>query len=398
MQKKHYALFIVIPCLILVLLGAFAVRAYGAKAASAKSSCSWQVVPAPTKGEGVYLDTVASLTANDIWDAGLYRTTGSSGLNKALIENWNGSQWSVIPSPNVGANGSNLNSIAAVSSNNAWAVGRYSDKNLTQHALIERWNGTTWSLVSSPEPSQYGGGLEGITAVSANDIWAVGSYYNNGSISYTLAEHWNGTKWSIVSTPDPQNNGNFLLAADAVSSNDVWAVGGSITSTGATVTLVEHWDGTQWSVVNSPSPEAGYNILTGVSALSASNIWAVGSAYNHHRTSTKTLIEHWDGGQWSIVKSPNVLHAENTLVQVTALTATNVWAVGYILPTPPGSGYQQTLIEHWDGTNWRIVNSPNPGSTNNVLNGVTHVPGSQQVWAVGESGPNYGNPLTTVYC
>lgn len=393
MKIKRYTLLIAIPCLILVLLAAWVVRPAGVKATPVKSSCSWQVVPASTKGSGVHLDSMAALSTNDVWAAGSYRVTGYSGTDYELIENWNGTQWSIIPSPKVGQTGSYLYGIAAVSTNDLWAVGTYTDSTFTGHLLIEHWNGTIWHVVSAPVPSYQGGGLSSVSVVSANDIWAVGTYYNSEYADNTLAVHWNGKQWSIVPTPNPWSDGDYLNAVVAISSNDVWAVGGAFAG-GSDVTLTEHWDGTKWSAVPSPNLSLNLNTLTGVSASSASDVWAVGWT---HESGTKTLIEHWDGSKWSIAKSASVLNAQNLLFQVTALNENNAWAVGYALPKPPHS-YDQTLIEHWNGTKWSIVASPNPGPNNNEFYGVEYVPDSQQVWAIGTSGSNYGNPLTAVHC
>jgi len=392
---KRYTRFIAIPCLILVLLAVFAARTTGAKAASATASCSWHVVSAPTAGQGTHLFDAVALSSSNIWDVGEYLDS-SGDTQQTLIENWNGSQWSIVPSPGVGSNGGSLGGIAAVATNNLWAVGTTSDQSGTRQALIAQWNGTQWSPVPSPAPSQEGGGLGSVSAISASDIWAVGTYYTNGS-NNTLAEHWDGSQWTLVPTPNPQAGGNYLSSVVALSSTDAWAVGGSFSGTGAALTLVEHWDGTQWSVVNSPNPGTGYNDLMGMAALSATNIWAVGNAYNHHKARTKTLIEHWDGAQWSVVKSPNVFQERNFLSQVATLSATNIWAVGYSQNQGGITAPEHTLIEHWNGTNWRMMSSPNPGQNHNILNAVTEVPGSNQVWTIGTEGLYYGDPLTA-YC
>jgi len=184
-----------------------------------------------------------------------------------------------------------------------------------------------WTLVDSPNPlsNNY---LNGVAAVGPNDVWAVGSYYdyNNGSLGGTLMLHWNGTAWTQVpgagGTIDHQG---YLNAVAAVASNDVWAVGYYCPGT-ACQTLIEHWNGTQWSVVSSPN-RPGYNELKGVAVISATDVWAVGySAGNHH-----TLTEHWNGQAWIIVPSPPASDLYNyILTSVSALAGNNVWAVGYM--------------------------------------------------------------------
>src|SRR5437868_6178538 len=192
-----------------------------------------------------------------------------------------------------------------------------------------------WSSVSSPNPGLWSA-LRDVAVVTANDMWLVGNNYNcsGGGCPHTLAEHWDGTSWSLVPTPELGTGDNILYGVAAVSANDVWAVGQNCNQT-----LVEHWNGTSWSVVPSPNPGTGQNFLYGVAAVSATDVWAVG--YYSGRTGG-TLTEHWDGTSWSVVSTPNV---GTQLKDVAAVSANDVWAVGY-------SGYPSnlTLIEHWDGT------------------------------------------------
>src|SRR2546428_12108368 len=82
-----------------------------------------------------------------------------------------------------------------------------------------------------------------------------------------------------------------------------------------------------WSSIASPNVGTGSNFLYSVAAISSSNVWAVGEYGNGNGSST--LIEHWDGKQWSVVASPNVSGtSENVLAGVTAIAANNIWAVG----------------------------------------------------------------------
>src|SRR5205823_1587061 len=121
---------------------------------------------------------------------------------------------------------------------------------------------------------------------------------------------------------------NYLFSVAAVSADDVWAVGTYDANPGHT--LVERWDGAEWNVF--PSPSSGDDLLIGVSAVSASDAWAVG----YHSDSHQTLSEHWDGTQWSIIPSPNVITASASYLYKVAGVATNdVWAVGYYCCSGP---------------------------------------------------------------
>jgi len=151
--------------------------------------------------------------------------------------------------------------------------------------------------------------------------------FNNGTGPQTLIEHWNGTSWSVVSSPNVSGASNELLAVAAVSPTDVWAVGDSNTS-GVEQALIEHWNGTSWSIVSSPSP-GGSNDLRGVAIISATDIWAVGAFFNTASNATQTLIEQWNGTSWSVVTSPNPSSTTNLLEAAAAdKSSGQAWAVG----------------------------------------------------------------------
>ncbi len=180
-----------------------------------------------------------------------------------------------------------------------------------------------WKVVSSPNVGSGNNQLQAIAAITASDIWAVGSSAaDSSSPSQALIEHWNGTQWSVVSSPQPNGWTSDLVGVAAISSNDVWAVGSYVTTTG-TFILIEHWDGTQWSIISGPNPGAYSNNLNGVIAISSSDVWAVGNFAVSNSSSGRTLTEHWDGQQWSVVPSPNVGSNYNTLSSVAAISTTD---------------------------------------------------------------------------
>src|SRR6266851_991175 len=138
-----------------------------------------------------------------------------------------------------------------------------------------------WSVVPSPSPGPSVNDLNGVASISANDVWAVGDFINAQDIPRTLIEHWNGTSWSVVTSPNGSKGSNFLFGVTAVSSTDVWAVG----EFNNTSTLTEHWNGHTWRVVSSPNGGTRDNVLNGVTAVSASDVWAVGDFLDSTSTS-----------------------------------------------------------------------------------------------------------------
>ena len=335
---------------------------------------------------------VAAISTNDVWAVGSYNSgaVGSKTTGLALIEHWNGSTWSVVSSPQV-APSSILMGVTAVSRNEIWAVG-YSF-NGSASPLIEHWNGSTWSVVKGADVGA-SAVLNGITALSANDIWAVGlrSSTGNSSTTSALIEHWDGNAWGVVKSP---SMGTFstLFSVAAAATNDIWAVGNFVySSNDGRGTLIEHWNGSTWSIVKSPNV-GSFSALNAVAVASTKDVWAVGvHEVVGTATNSQALIEHWDGSTWSIVKSPGV-GSFSALFGVVGASASDVWFVGSHGESS-ASDNVMTLIEHWNGSAWYVVNSSNAGRGYNSLLAVALVPGSRMIWSVGAGGPGFNEQRT----
>jgi len=239
--------------------------------------------------------------------------------------------------------------------------------------------GADWTLINSPNANDQANELRGVSAAADNDAWAVGTVYadNTFTKSRTLIEHWDGTRWSVVKSPNINASINILEAVAAVTANDVWAVGIGITGF-STTPLIEHWNGIAWSIVANRGTTVGG--LGGVAVVSANDVWAVGTGRAGDEDST--LILHWNGAAWSHVPSPNVgPEVDNGLAAVTAIASDDVWAVGTQQPTSLTAPHTLTL--HWDGIAWSIVPSANTRQTSgNHLLAVAAV-ASDDVWATG---------------
>lgn len=360
--------------------------AYAASSCTGKNAtCSWHIVKSPNVGQSSNeLYSITAISSHDAWAVGAADAINQQG--ETLTEHWNGETWSVVPNPQLNASFSFFQGVSALSKNNVWAVGTYTNATTSENqTLIEHWNGHVWSVVASPNPTDPypNGNLDSVVAISANDVWAAG-FYSDTTINAvkTLVEHWDGHQWSIVSTPNPASF-NILYSITAVSANNVWAVGSyTLPINGTSSALVEHWDGSQWSVVSMPQVASSNNVLLlSVSALSAKDVWAVGS-YNTASYTSNTLVEHWNGTQWSIVNSPT-LQTSTTLSGVVALSKDNVWAVGNSFDSSNPNGVSTTLIEHWNGKAWSVVSSPNPSGTFATLNTIARLSDTSSLFAGG---------------
>ena len=186
----------------------------------------------------------------------------------------------VAKTANPGTTATHLEGVAALSASNAWATGYTTDSPNEQHgtSLIEHWNGSTWTREKSQNSGKSWNQLNGLSALGANSIWAVGAYFGDGKAYHPLVEYYDGTRWSTQST-DRLKGDSFLLDVSARSASDVWAAGYWDRAQGAALqTLIEHWNGTRWSIVPSPNVVSADNVLSGIVALGASDAWAVGRA------------------------------------------------------------------------------------------------------------------------
>jgi hypothetical protein len=348
----------------------------------------FHVVPTPNENFNNGLQAVSAFSPRDIW------AVGQSTIH------FDGAKWTAFPAPTInGDNASFLGGVADISPTDAWVVGTVGIGQGHTGQVIERWNGTQWNVFPGPSfPAGDQPGLRALTAISANDIWAVGSMLSDGGqILNFLFEHWDGTAWTAKALPASDA---FLFAVSADAMNDVWAVGFTGPENDSSRTLVMHYDGTSWKTVPSPSVGKGASQLNGVVALAPNDVWAVGFSTPvapPKQAATLTLIEHWDGASWSVVTSPNMgpksVFQSNSLQGITAVSPTDIWAFGSS-SFANGSGQQRTLLMNWNGNAWSVAPSPNPttGSflSDILLAGVAPSPGN--VWIVGseDEPPNDG--------
>jgi hypothetical protein len=212
--------------------------------------------------------------------------------------------------------------------------------------LAEHWNGSAWSIVATDNPSFVNNQLSGVTCINTSDCWAVGFALtgNFDQTSQTFADHWNGAAWSIVTTPNTSPlQTNQLGGVSCASSSDCWAVGFGDVVAGVAQTLAEHWDGSSWSIVETPNTNSTNDAFSDVSCLGSSDCWAVGFG-DVVAGVGQTLAEHWNGIAWSIVTTPNTSPSQsNELNGVICNSSSDCWAVGF---GDVVAGVPQTLAEH----------------------------------------------------
>jgi hypothetical protein len=321
--------------------------------------------PAVSAISGI-LNSVAATSASNAWAVG---TAGKTSL--AL--HWNGHAWARVAAP-----GSGLGSVAASSPGNAWAIGQSGTAQLIVH-----WNGHAWTRTPAPLAKA---DLAGVSTTSPGNAWVVGEVVSSGSVR-TLILHWNGQAWKRVPSPSPHpfsNTGDLLTAVHALSAGNAWAVGATISNAAGPVEgLILHWNGRSWASVPGRAvtkPASGG--LDGITATSADNVWAAGC--NCAGGPDGGVIGHWNGHGWAAQRTPVQRKLGAVLFSVGASSRSSAFAVGsYCKSGCTGQhAFYTGLILRWAGSAWKI--SASPGGRNATLVGVAAVsPGS--AWAVGDT-------------
>jgi hypothetical protein len=303
----------------------------------------WKGVP---PGEQGVLSDVAEPAPDEVWAVGR-QSTGTAAVG--VIVHWADSHWTRMTSPaDLDGQYNSLRSVSAISETNVVATGQacLGEQPCTQTAI--RWDGRRWRL----EP-----GLEGITVIDArnpSDAWAVGAV-RHGFFSYTaLIKHWDGARWTRVPCPNPGDGGTLLSGVTVVSADDVWAVGGSHGQRGGNTGMVSmHWDGNTWTQVPTPFDQLWSNYLGAVGGVAADDVWAVGGDSERGRT---PRLLHWDGTSWTSVDNPAAGLADSTFTDIEVVSSDDAWIVGYWnVRSPTGA---DRILMHWDGRTWTLHHSP----------------------------------------
>jgi hypothetical protein len=230
--------------------------------------------------------------------------------------------------------------------------------------LAEHWNGTRWSTLASPPPpasrfgylfsvSCYPGGCMAVGFATTQPAY-------DGSAE-SIAEQWDGTRWTTLSTPAPSQSYSWSLdGLSCTSSSDCMAVGSMGTQTSADGTLAEHWDGSVWTL--SPPPAGQHRSGPDLEAVSCPTVgmcMAVGSdeSIDDHE---RAFVERWNGSAWVSSQVPLLPNSqESWLNGITCRSSTDCTAVGNTDVTPDGPGF--AFVEHWNGSGWTLIPTPTPG-------------------------------------
>ena len=307
-------------------------------AAHAYAVPTWTRVASPNRGTvASVLQDVATVPGTDTaWAVGYYYDSATATF-RTMTQRYNGTSWGIVPSPNGTSGGySQLTGVDATSATNAWAIGG---------GLVARWNGTAWSRLSLPAIA-----LRGIDVVSSTEAWAAG--YSGSQAA--VAQYRNGTWTTRYTLPVPAGRHLSVFEAVAVdAAGQVWAVGWDrdYDAPGRPVSsLVVHFDGTSWTREATPNPQ-DRNTLEDVTVLGNGDVLTVGIAQDVSGSgiTQSALVLRRHAGAWAALPPPAGDAQSGQLQSVAAVSDTNVWMVGYYLDETSGP-YQPLLMRWVSGT------------------------------------------------
>jgi hypothetical protein len=286
-------------------------------------------------------------------------TASSSGLEgSTLAERWNGSTWALQSTPNpTGSAQSDLRGASCPTGRSCIAVGASGTQfGALITTLAERWNGTAWSLMNTPNPpDQADTELQSVSCTSPSACTAVGFVADNNLMTASpVAERWNGTSWSLQSVLVPETNlgaAAWLYGVSCSTGHNCVAVGYYNPQPGQAGFLVpfsERWNGSSWSVLRVPVPTGTTSAqLTGVSCTAPNACTAVGASSTDGFATSVRLAERWNGTAWSLESVPNPGPASTPeLAQVACPTSAVCTAVGTNFGTSDG------MAARWSGGTW----------------------------------------------
>jgi streptogramin lyase len=323
---------------------------------------STAAIPGPASHSGAVSCTSSSWCV----EVGAQGEYGSAQGEYPAAESWNGTEWSPMGTGVARPSGRTRLALLGVSCTSSSACTAVGYDWGGPNTLGERWNGTEWLVQSTPNPGSQSNTLTSVSCTSATSCIAVGSSQNGSTHnSSTLAERWNGTEWSLMTTPNPTGTkSSGFSGVSCTSSSACTAVGGYDTESTPNRTLAESWNGTEWSIQSTPNPTGAEQIsLNGVSCASSTACTAVGHYYSTGAKEGEALAERWNGTEWSLQTVANPTKSKSSfLTSVSCASSSSCEAVGFYY-AKAFSTAGTPFAEHWNGTEWSVQEPPSSGAS-----------------------------------
>ena len=297
----------------------------------------------------------------------------ASGVVGALAERWDGVAWTLhqVPAPS-GAGSNGLLAVSCTSAARCIAVGEDNDASGAPRPLFATWTGGAWTSGQAAVPAgSIAAGLFGVACATPSWCLAAGASQAASGVAGTLAQRWNGSRWSIEATPGINGaSGSGFAGVACTGANRCLAVGSSNASTGTSTPLAERRAGSSWQIDASPLPVGAIGgELSGVAcsaptACTAAGSYAGPAAGGSSGSMTRLpLAEHWSGAQWQATAAPDPSGAAAAFLSAVACTSQTCTATG---SSETSAARLVPLVERSATGSWMIQRTPQPsGAANN---------------------------------
>jgi hypothetical protein len=373
--------------LIAILLAGVAVPAQGAVAAETDG---WQAVSSPDLRVPWELRDVIATSGGNAIAVGS-QLLPAEQLGPGVVLRWNGRRWAVdrrFPSANDDNVAFHLFGVDARGPDNVWAVGSTDFRPIAEH-----WDGKAWRSI----PGIFDPGVDSefidVSLASPSTVWAVANEQVIPHLS-PVAQRWDGRQWTRFPLPHPFTTFVEVLAVEALGPDDVWAVGTG--RSGPTLDLLPiawHWNGTEWSHVLMPRLGAVQVTPADLVAVSPTEIWAVGyKLVRLDDPGNLPAVHRWDGTAWQGVAGPDLppdAYPHAILDAVAPDGQGGIWAAGStVAPNFPVEPGFTSFFAHFQNGSWTVQIEPD--SLQGEIRGLTQVPGTTTLWAVGPTRDRLG--------
>src|SRR5258708_3994521 len=211
-----------------------------------------RILPGPgTHSSDSVLRSVSCSTANICIAVGQKRIdTAVPAKEVSLTETWNGTRWTVVPSPSPGTSVNDLTGLSCPGHRTCVAAGwLLNGRSPFSQPLAMRWDGGKWRLLH-PLSAGPVTALDGISCAHPAGCMAIGAYLGKSGTHGLLAESWNGTRWRVLRTAALVPAEANLLAISCPRPGRCVAVGNYLARTGTVRALAEEGNGGKWVLLN----------------------------------------------------------------------------------------------------------------------------------------------------
>ena len=246
------------------------------------------------------------------------------------IWHYDGSGWT----EQVSRADTSIKALWGFSGTDVYAVGNRAAAEMLRPGAILHYDGSRWSDVSGPVPDDPRAQFSGVWGTSPEDVFLAG-WGSRSETGAALVGHFDGQAWSRMSIPGLDPDAQFLDLS-GTSRNDVWAVGwqrlrGCETCWDAIATIA-HFDGSGWT----KTFQTSFMSFIAIWAVSPNDAWVVGLD-----DGGQALLFHYNGAGWS--EDEAVTYNQPALRDVWASSSSDVFAVG------------SDVLLHFDGTSWNTI-------------------------------------------